>query len=86
MNAPQPAVHLEALDDDSACIRQLVAELAEDFLADHFGSEKPLARFGDLVRAVQRRLLRQVADDRARKRFDRVARVADTGTISANSR
>src|SRR5690606_32650514 len=55
VDASKPRQLLVALDLDRARVRQLVAELAEQLLADRLGGEEPLAAVGERVRLVQRR-------------------------------
>ena len=76
------------LDDDGRRVRNLVAELAEDLLADELGREEALVAIGDVVVADRAAATAgsMLRDLRLQRRRARVPRSADTGTIAANSR
>ena len=50
LDAPQPAFLLEALDHHLAAVRQLLAQLLEQLLAQQLGGEEALVAVGELVR------------------------------------
>src|SRR5690606_41912489 len=60
---------LEALDLDGAGVRQLVAELAKQLLADQFGSQETLAAIGQRVGLVARRSHRQPRGAQVEQQF-----------------
>src|SRR5262245_58459210 len=61
MDAPHPADLLELLDLDVGAIGKLLAQIAEELLAQEFRREITLVPVRDLVGGMDRRLLRQVA-------------------------
>src|SRR6267378_4919746 len=64
VNAPHAALLLEFLDFHAGAVGKLLAQKAKQLFAQEFRGEKPLVAIGQLVRGVDRRLLRQVAPER----------------------